>query len=267
MIPPKRGRATDIVPRYTVPESYARTVCDLFSQVAARGTSVLVSSGDSGSGSNCSAIDATKLQYSPAFPASCPFVTAVGATYRIAEQAVSFSGGGFSNYFPRPAYQDAAVSSYLTTQANASLTQYFNSTGRAYPDVSAQGVSFHVFVRGSDVEESGTSASAPAFASIIALLNSDRLANGLAPFGLLNPWLYGNASSALTDVAKGAGSGCSQIPGSGFPAVSGWDPVTGLGTPAFAKLRQASTGVASSARRAAPWSNVRSRARRVGGGH
>lgn len=57
-----------------VPEKYAQTVCNLFGQIAARGVSVLVSSGDSGSGSNCSVEDSTKLLYAPAFPAECPFV-------------------------------------------------------------------------------------------------------------------------------------------------------------------------------------------------
>jgi tripeptidyl-peptidase-1 len=231
---------------WTVPESYAHTVCDLFAQVAARGVSVLVSSGDSGSGSNCSSVSPSTLLYTPAFPASCPFVTAVGATrYVEPELAVSFSGGGFSNYFPRPAYQDAAVTSYLSEHADPAFTKYFNVSGRAYPDVSAQGVYFHTILTGEDALLSGTSASSPAFAGIVALLNSDRISNGLPPFGLLNPFLYSKGASALTDITGGKGSGCSQIAGSGFPATSGWDPVTGLGTPDFKKLRLASTGIAS----------------------
>ena len=45
---------------------------------------------------------------------SCPFVTAVGATTQInPEIAASFSGGGFSRYFPAPAYQTKVVSKYL----------------------------------------------------------------------------------------------------------------------------------------------------------
>lgn len=234
---------------WTVPPSYAATVCNLFAQVAARGTSVMVSSGDSGSGGNCSALNATQLLYTPAFPASCPFVTTVGATVQVApEVAVDFSGGGFSNYFPRPAYQDAAVNTYLNKYANTSNNQYFNVTGRAYPDVSAQGVNFHTIEQGSDVPESGTSASCPTFASVVALLNSDRISNGLPPFGLLNPWLYSKAADAgaLTDIVLGGSAGCnSQIPDAGFPATVDWDPVTGLGTPDFKKLRFVSTGIES----------------------
>ena len=232
---------------WTVPDSYAHTVCDLFSQVAARGVSVIVSSGDSGSGSNCSETDPSKFLYTPAFPASCPFVTAVGATYHVVpEIAVSFSGGGFSNVFARPAYQDAAVTSYLTNHADPAFSQYYNANGRAYPDVSAQGVAFHTILSGSDELLSGTSASSPTFAGVVALLNSDRISNGLPPFGFLNPWLYSDAASAMTDIVAGKQSGCAaQVPGSGFLAVTGWDPVTGLGTPDFKKLRLASTGIES----------------------
>ena len=115
---------------WTVPPSYAATVCNLFAQVAARGTSVMVSSGDDGSGGNCSALDPTQLLYTPDFPASCPFVTTVGATVRVVpEVAVSFSGGGFSNYFARPAYQDAAVNTYLTKYANTTLQQVLQCLG------------------------------------------------------------------------------------------------------------------------------------------
>jgi len=77
---------------------------------------------------------------------------------------------------------------------------------------------------------------------VVALLNSDRISNGLPPFGLLNPWLYGVGAGVLTDIVIGKSSGCSQIVGSGFAATRGWDPVTGLGTPDFRKLRGVSTG-------------------------
>ena len=233
---------------WTVPTSYARTVCDIFSQVAARGVSVMVSSGDGGSGTNCSVTNPSKLLYTPDFPASCPFVTAVGATYHVSpENAVSFSGGGFSNIFSRPAYQDAAVTTYLKDHADPAFSQYYNATGRAYPDVSAQGVNFHTILSGVDSLLSGTSASSPTFAGVVALLNSDRISNGLPPFGFLNPWLYSKAANAMTDIVTGKQGGCqSQIPGSGFPAVTGWDPVTGLGTPNFKEMRLASTGIESS---------------------
>jgi hypothetical protein len=51
-------------------------------------------------------------------------VTAVGGTYKVPEVAISFSGGGFSNYFAQPSYQSTAVSSYLKTFT--SYSTYFN---------------------------------------------------------------------------------------------------------------------------------------------
>ena len=43
-----------------------------------------------------------------------PFVTAVGGTTGIKpETAIDFTGGGFSNYFPRPSYQDKDVTAYI----------------------------------------------------------------------------------------------------------------------------------------------------------
>ena len=40
------------------------------------------------------------------------------------EVAVDFSGGGFSNYFERPHYQEAAVSAYLSKIGNANAGLY-----------------------------------------------------------------------------------------------------------------------------------------------
>ncbi|POS84740.1 hypothetical protein EPUL_005029 [Erysiphe pulchra] len=221
---------------WTVPESYARTVCDMFSQLAARGVSVLVSSGDSGSGSDCSETRPNTLLYTPSFPASCPFVTTIGATYRVApEIAVSFSGGGFSDFFPRPEYQDKTITEYLES-VDPAFKKFYNTSG-------PQGVNFHVFVRGSDVLESGTSASAPAMAAIIALLNGERIDRGQPALGFLNPLLYGNYKTAFTDITGGKTSGCSQILGSGFAATAGWDAATGFGTPDFLKLQELSRNI------------------------
>lgn len=53
------------------------------------------------------------------------------------EVAVVFSAGGFSDKFPRPAYQDNAVSAYLKTLGNQ-FSGLYNVTGRGFPDVAAQ---------------------------------------------------------------------------------------------------------------------------------
>ena len=83
----------------------------------------------------------------------------------------------------------------------------------------------------------GTSCASPTASGIFGLLNDARLAAGKAPLGFLNPLLYANPG-ALNDCAQGVQGGCA-IDGervAGFPAVEGWDAVTGLGSPNFPKL-------------------------------
>jgi tripeptidyl-peptidase-1 len=78
-----------------------------------------------------------------------------------------------------------------------------------------------IVVSGSAELVDGTSCATPTFASIIQLLNSDRLASGKSTLGFLNPWLYSNATSGLTDITSGKNTGCSGvISGAGFSAVS-----------------------------------------------
>lgn len=74
----------------------------------------------------------------------------------------------------------------------------------------------------------GTSASSPTFAAVIALVNDALIAAGRPALGWLNPWIYGGAYHALTDITSGSSIGCNS---SGFPAEVGWDAVTGYGTP------------------------------------
>lgn len=119
-----------------VAENSAKSLCNLFGQLGARGVSVIVSSGDGGveggsEGNNrCSS-------FVPTFPATCPYVTVVGGTQSSPEVGAAFSAGGFSNYFDRPSYQNNAVSSYLHKMGSTYHGRY-NANGRAYPDVSAQ---------------------------------------------------------------------------------------------------------------------------------
>src|SRR4051794_38413682 len=148
--------------------------------------------------------------------------TVGGTTGNSPEGAWTGSGGGFSSVFGRPSYQDAAVSSWLTNdKTHTAVTKYFNSSGRAYPDVAAQSTNFVVEISGSANLVSGTSAACPTFASIIQLINSDRISKGKKGLGFLNPWLYSSAKSGLTDITKGKNTGCSGvISGGGFSAVS-----------------------------------------------
>jgi tripeptidyl-peptidase-1 len=79
------------------------------------------------------------------------------------------------------------------------------------------------------------SASTPVVAGIVSLLNDIRRVAGKPPLGFLNPLLYKRATAAaLHDITLGANEGCSGM--GGFPARRGWDAVTGVGTPNFAKL-------------------------------
>jgi tripeptidyl-peptidase-1 len=143
----------------------------------------------------------------PVFPASCPYVTSVGSTLGFApEKAINFTGGGFSNVFPSPYYQTAAVAGFLET-IPSDFAGIFNSTGRGYPDVATQGWNFEIVVDGQVFLEGGTSASAPTFASIIALINDRLVAAGKPVLGFLNPFLYSTASSTFTDITSGHNSG------------------------------------------------------------
>ncbi|KAI0642669.1 subtilisin-like protein [Trametes meyenii] len=211
----------------------AQTLCNAYAQLGARGTSVLFASGDGGVSGAQADDSCNGRPFLPTFPASCPYVTAIGSTFGLPpETAANFSSGGFSNIFARPAYQDGAVSGYLTKlgDTNAGL---FNASGRAYPDVATQGVNFIIEQDGQFGAVDGTSASSLTFASIVALLNDRLLATGRKPLGFLNPLLYSKGVAALNDVTKGSNPGCGTH---GFPAVEGWDAVTGLGTPDFQKL-------------------------------
>ncbi|KAJ6481491.1 family S53 protease [Mycena vitilis] len=197
----------------------ANALCNAYMQLGALGTSVIFSSGDGGVGGSQ--------------PRSC--VTSVGAVSGISEVGSSFSSGGFSNYFPIPEYQAGDVAAYLAT--NTAYAGKYNTSGRGFPDVSLQGENFLIVWNGEEGTVGGTSCSAPSFASMIALLNDLLIAAGKAPLGFLNPMLYSpTGRAAFNDITSGNNPGCGT---NGFSASTGWDPVTGLGTPDFARLMTA----------------------------
>lgn len=104
------------------------------------------------------------------------------------------------------------------------------------------GNSYPTLINGSLGLFDGTSASAPAFAAMISLLNAEQSRRGQPPLGLLNPWLYGvhaQHPEAFTDIVVGdTGSTEELLCGLGFRAAPGWDPATGLGEPRLAVLRK-----------------------------
>jgi len=184
----------------------------------------------------------------PSWPASSPWVTAVGAT-RFINQMVGQpemasdqfgSGGGFSTMFAAFKDQADVVSNYLKIATDLPPKGSFPPGGRATPDISALGEGYQVVVNGHVHSIGGTSASTPAFAGMVSLLNEARLAAGKKPMGYLNPFIYQNPN-AFTDVtvgtnAIGRGNGPIKY---GFKCAKGWDPATGLGTPIFDKLLSA----------------------------
>lgn len=244
-----------------LPASYQKRQCNEFLKLGMQGTSVVVSSGDSGvagpagddNADGCLGPDG-KI-FSPDFPATCPHLTTAGATYlpptgnvhQDGEVAVTRfpSGGGFSNIYAIPKYQQAAVNTYLT-QHTPSYPAYsstnndsfganggiYNKNGRGYPDISAVGDNVVIFNMGAPTLIGGTSASSPVFASILTRINEERIAAGKSTIGFVNPTLYANPG-AFHDITVGNNSGCGTP---GFFAASGWDPLTGLGTPNYPAL-------------------------------
>ncbi|KAH8979043.1 subtilisin-like protein [Lactarius akahatsu] len=200
---------------------------------------VLFASGDGGVGDgDCLFQDSSGeqfVQFLPNFPATCPWVTSVGGTTgHDPEVAASLSGGGFSIYFPREAYQADAISTFLQNLGDK-YSGLYNPEGRGFPDVSSQEINFF-FVLGGQLESAyGTSGSAPTVAGIISLLNDYLISKGSTPLGFLNLWMYGTGLPGLNDITSDSNPGCNT---DGFPAVAGWDPVTGLGTLDFVKLEE-----------------------------
>ncbi|PKI85504.1 tripeptidyl-peptidase I [Malassezia vespertilionis] len=232
----------------TVPPKYARRVCSMFAALGLRGVSVFVASGDEGVGgkkaSHCQTNDGEQKEtFLPNFPGSCPYVTVVGATQGFNPEAATskdiakfYSGGGFSYYFARPKYQDNVVPQYIKDVMGNQYAHLYNQSGRAYPDISAQGSRYSIALNNSMTTESGTSASTPLVASIFSLLNDARFAKGKPSLGFVNPLLYKrlSQSNAFNDVTEGSATGCGNK--TGFKAAPGWDAVTGFGTPRFKML-------------------------------
>ncbi|WYZ44714.1 hypothetical protein EsH8_VIII_000030 [Colletotrichum jinshuiense] len=232
----------------SVPKPYAIRTCNLFAALTARGVSILAASGDGGARGTgqrlCYSNDGKAAPMTiPTFPASCPYVTAVGATANSGPPVAgaSFSTGGFSNYFPQPEWQVDAVAEYAAA-LNGTLDGLYNASGRAFPDISAIGSGFAIQWAGVSSSVLGTSASCPVVAAMVALVNDVRLGAGKPPTGWLNPLLYSEKMRAvLQDVVDGQSYSCSwngDAPG-GWPAKPGFDTITGLGVPSdFEKFLQ-----------------------------
>ena len=199
---------------------------------AALGVTVCVASGDNGSsdgvGDGKNHVD---------FPASSPYALACGGTRletsgnRITAETAwcddpdqGATGGGVSQQFGLPGYQQAAG---VPPSANGD-----GRVGRGIPDVAGNAdpdTGYEVRVDGQSTVIGGTSAVAPLWAALIALLNQ----NLGARLGFLNPALYGLSAGtgALRDITSGNNGS--------YHCGPGWDPCTGLGSPDGGKLLDA----------------------------
>jgi kumamolisin len=197
---------------------------DAFQDAAALGITVCCAAGDSGSGDG---IEDGRAHVD--FPASSPHVLACGGTRleasggRIEREAVwneprgGATGGGVSEVFARPDYQDNA-----NVPPSVNLPHFH---GRGVPDVAGNAdpaTGYAIRVDGHDAVFGGTSAVAPLWAALIARRNE---AAG-SPLGYANPILYvaATVAGAFRDVTAGDNGE--------YRSSAGWDPCTGLGSPA-----------------------------------
>ena len=218
---------------------------DLLRMAALVGTSVLVAAGDTGS-SECGAEAALESGPAVSYPASSPWVTAVGGTRlelkadntRAAEVVwndLPFVGG---NAAPPPAPAGAGGPSALFNRPwyQGGVTP----TGpRAVPDVALLGAirpGWPVAYGGQIFTVGGTSGAAPFLAANLALMAAQQRVDGYPGFGLVNPWFYKAAAktpSPFYDITVGANSvqmiGCCS-------AYAGYDMASGLGVPAMDAL-------------------------------
>jgi kumamolisin len=201
----------------------AMTAFDAACQDAATmGVTVCAAAGDDGASDGVN-----DGQFHVDFPASSPSILACGGTALdsaggqiTAEETWNelatgdgATGGGVSQVFGLPSWQQNAG---IPTAPNGNL-------GRGVPDVAGDAdpnSGYQVVVDGQPEVIGGTSAVAPLWAGLIAVMNQ-KLAQ---PVGYLNPLLYAaSVEATFHDIMAGNNGG--------YQAGPGWDPCTGLGTP------------------------------------
>jgi kumamolisin len=206
---------------------------EAFQSAAAMGVSVCVAAGDDGSTDGV-----TDGLNHVDFPASSPNVLACGGTQLVASgntvtnetvwnelaNSEGATGGGISDFFPLPSWQNGAG---VPPSANPN-----KNVGRGVPDVAGNAdpsTGYVTLVDGNADVIGGTSAVAPLWAGMIALINESIG----KPVGFLNPLLYQDAAAArdLNDITIGNNGA--------YSAGSGWDACTGLGSPIGAQMAAA----------------------------
>ncbi|EGX93586.1 protease S8 tripeptidyl peptidase I, putative [Cordyceps militaris CM01] len=242
------------------PAKYLERQCSEWMKLGLQGTTVVFASGDGGvagnHGGTCQGSDDSIFTAIAA--SGCPYTTSVGATMVAPGRGVrdpehvadQFSpGGGFSNVFAQPAYQQSAVERFFayhdpgfpsyntsgTATPPANITDgIYNRNGRGFPDLAANGLNGVVAFNGRVGTSGGTSQAAPIVAAIFTRLNEERLAAGKSVLGFVNPALYMNPAMfhdiTIGGMGKDSDGSCG---GKSWDAAPGWDPVTGLGTPNY----------------------------------
>jgi hypothetical protein len=218
------SESAGVVPQHEVDDPY-------FEEMAAQGQSFFAASGDAGSPPE-EGFDS----YSWYYPGDNAWITSVGATTFttkgaggawVSEFADDWSGGGISNG-PDP----VNIPSYQIPVINAKNGG--SKTLRNVPDVAALGGYAYLCDNGDCGSTGGTSYSSPLWASFMALVNQQATKNGQPTVGFLNPILYkigqsANYSKDFHDMVGGKNDCCGQAVS--YPAVAGYDLVTGWGTP------------------------------------
>jgi subtilase family serine protease len=234
----------------------------LFQEAATQGQSIFAASGDSGA-QDCDTgflLDPTTAWVDD--PGSQPFVTGVGGTtlsvlgpppvetvWNSGPQRSG--GGGISRLWAMPSYQSSAPGSLNVINGNSSGAPCSAPAGsycREVPDVAADAdpaTGYSIFLGGAWRAVGGTSAAAPTWAALTALVNGSG-ACGASPIGFANPVLYKAATYAgeFNDVTSG-NNDADGTTGGLYPAGPGYDMATGLGTPIGSRLAPALCALAS----------------------
>ncbi|KAI1826760.1 peptidase S8/S53 domain-containing protein [Xylaria intraflava] len=242
------------------PVSYQTRQCMEYMKLALMGVTVLFPSGDDGvAGINGLCLTdpgqppaqfGTNPRFNPLFPSTCPWITSVGGSALPQGGAVGDTqvlayefapGGGFSNLFTLPDYQSEAVAAYYASHDPGYNSSRYNDSrvARGYPDVSLSAQDFITGIDGGLEAFSGTSAAAPLLGAMVTLINGERIKSGKGPVGFLNPTLYAHPE-IFDDIVEGQMIGCATT---GFSAVEGWDPASGLGAPNYTRLKDVLMGL------------------------
>jgi subtilase family serine protease len=212
----------------------------IFQEFAAQGQNLFVASGDAGAYTGSNATDSS-------YPAEDVFVVAVGGTDLTtngaggtweSETAWADSSGG-------PADNGFAIPSWQAGIANSSNGA--SSTIRDLPDVAAEANFDNILCDDgtcTDNETGGTSYAAPRWAGYLALVNQQAVTNTGKTLGFINPAIYaiGKSTSYDTDFHDITSGNNNNGNGKSFNAVTGYDLVTGWGSPNGANLINALAG-------------------------